>query len=111
MSQVYYGQILSFTACNGSPTLLIGRGLSRPSMCRSSRVPCSTPTETEFRQHLPAVLQNTRLELVKPRGCASEEQQGGAAEIRSQDGVKHETRPDLHILRLSNMDNPEEVRL
>ena len=57
--------------------------------------------ETEFRQHLPAVLQNTRLELVKPRGCASEEQQGGAAEIPSQEGVEHGTRLDLHILGLS----------
>ena len=45
--------------------------------------------ETKFRQHLPAVLQNTRLELVKPRGCASEEQWGGAAEIPSRDGVEH----------------------
>jgi hypothetical protein len=58
--------------------------------------------ETEFRQHLPAVLQNTRLELVKPRGCASEEQRGGAAEIPSQEGVEHGTRPDLHVLGLSN---------
>ena len=44
MSPFYYGQILSFTTCKGSHTLLIGRGLSRPSTCRSSRVPCSTPT-------------------------------------------------------------------
>ena len=44
MSPFYYGQILSFTTCKGSPTLLMGRGLSRPSTCRSSRVPCSTPT-------------------------------------------------------------------
>ena len=67
--------------------------------------------ETEFRQHLPAVLQNTRLELVKLRGCASEEQQGGAAEIPSQEGVEHGTRLDLHVHRLSNMDNPEVLRL
>ena len=86
--------------------------LDNLSTCRSSRVPCSTLPETEFRQHLPAVLQNTRLELVKPRGCASEEQRGGVAEIPSREGVEHGTRLDLHVLGLSkNIDNPEDVRL
>ena len=69
-------------------------------------------TEMEFQQHLPVVLQNTRLELIKPRGCASKEQRGGVAEIPSQEGVEHGTRLDLHVLGLSkNMDNPEVLRL
>ena len=64
-----------------------------------------------FDSTFPLFLQNTRLELVKLRGCASEEQRGGAAEIPSQEGVEHGTRPDLHVLGLSNMDNPEVLRL
>ena len=45
--------------------------------------------------------------IVKPRGCASEEQQGGAAEIPSQVGVEHGTRLDLHIL---GRDRPLPIR-
>ena len=41
------------------------------------------------------------IELLKPRGCASEEQRGDAAKILSQDGVEHGTQLDLHILGLS----------
>ena len=45
------------------------------------------------------------------REGASEEQRGDAAKIPSQEGVEHRTRPDLHVLQLSKMDNPEVLGL
>ena len=82
MSPFYYGQILSFTTCKGSHTLLIGRGLSRPSTCRSSRVPCSTPT----RDGISAAPPRCSSEYTS-RACLAERvcirrTTGGVAEIR-----------------------------
>ena len=46
----------------------------------------------EFRQCLPCCSSSTHPLCLLPRECASGEQQGGAAEILSRNGVEHEQR-------------------
>ena len=55
------------------------------------RCPCSTPFRDKISAAPPRCSPNTRLGKM-PRECASGEQQGGAAEILSRNGVEHEQR-------------------
>jgi hypothetical protein len=64
------------------------------------RSPCSTLVQVRISAAPPRCSPDTRLGK-KPRGCASGEQWGGAAEILTRTGVEHGKRRQLRIRRLS----------